>query len=52
MVEETVEHGGGDSAVRRLAISGNGIDNNYGTGEKLSERKVKEIGVCKLRAVA
>jgi hypothetical protein len=31
--------------VRSQPISGNGGHNNYGRGEKVSERKVKEIGV-------
>jgi hypothetical protein len=38
--------------VRSQAISGNGGHDNYGRGEKVSERKVKVIGICAFRAVA
>src|SRR5260370_32038008 len=34
-----------DPLVRWQPISGNGGHDNYGRGEKVSERKVKEIGV-------
>jgi hypothetical protein len=39
-------------AVRSQAISGNGRHDNRGRGEKVSDRKVNEIGVRGLRAVA
>jgi hypothetical protein len=38
--------------VRSQPICGNGGHDNYGRGEKVSEWKVKEIGVCAFRAVA
>jgi hypothetical protein len=38
--------------VAAHAIYGNGIHDKYGRGEKVSGRKVKEIGVCGLQAVA
>jgi hypothetical protein len=39
-------------SVRSQAISGNGKHDYSGTGEKISDRKVEEIGVCGPRAVA
>lgn len=41
-----------DASVRSQAISGNGRHDNRGRGEKVSDRKVNEIGVRGLRAVA
>ena len=38
--------------VRSQTISGNGKHDYSGTGEKISDRKVEEIGVCGPRAVA
>jgi hypothetical protein len=40
------------NCVRSQAIYGNGRHDNYGRGEKVSGRKVREIGICGLRAVA
>ena len=38
--------------LRSQPISGNGEHDNSGTNEKISDRKVEEIGICGLRAVA
>jgi hypothetical protein len=38
--------------VRSQPIFGNGGHDNCGRGEKVSDRKVKEIGVCAFRAFA
>jgi len=49
---DEVENGFVSNYVRSQAICGNGRHDNYGRGEKVSDQKVREIGVCDLRAVA